>query len=154
MNISVSIQLDNDGFLRRECPSCHQQFKWHNGPANEEAESQPAAETYFCPFCGVAAATDEWTTAEQQEYIREMAIPAAVQALDDELGAMFKGMSSRNFKIKKTGHLDVPDEPNLVTEPDDMMIVASPCHGWEPVKVPEGTAAPVYCLVCGGAFAL
>lgn len=45
MEIQVSLPLDNDGFLRRECPHYMQQFKWHHGPANEEAEAaeSPAA---------------------------------------------------------------------------------------------------------------
>lgn len=154
MNISVSLPLDNDGFLRRECPNCVRQFKWHDGPASEEAENQPSADAYYCPFCGVAAATDQWWTTEQVEYTQGVAMPAAIQALDDELGSAFKGMSSKNVKIKQTGHLDVPDEPDALTEPDDMMIVASPCHGWEPIKVPEDTTSPIHCLVCGQAFAL
>ena len=154
MNIPVSLPLDNDGFLRRECPNCLRQFKWHSGPASEEAENQPPADAYYCPFCGVPAATDQWLTTEQVEYARGIAMPAAIQALDDQLGSAFKGMSSKHFKITQTGHLDVPDEPDPLTEPDDMMIIASPCHGWEPIKVPEGTTSPIHCLVCGQAFAL
>lgn len=154
MNIPVSIPLDNDGFMRRQCPSCLRQFKWHHGPANEEAEGQRSPTTYFCPLCGVPAATDQWMTSEQQEYAQGMALPVALQALDDELGSMFKGMNSRNFKIKQTGHLDIPDEPDPLTEPDDMMIVASPCHGWEPIKVPDDSSSPLHCLVCGARFAL
>lgn len=30
IKISVSIPLDDDGFLRRECPTCEQEFKWFN----------------------------------------------------------------------------------------------------------------------------
>lgn len=153
MNIPVSLPLDNDGFLRCKSPNCLQQFKWHNGPASEEAENQPAASAYYCPFCG-AAATDQWWTTEQVKYTQGVAMPAAIQALDDELGSVFKGTSSKNFKTKQTGPLDVPNEPDPPTEPDDMMIIASPCHGWEPIKVPEDTTSPFRCLICGQAFAL
>lgn len=154
MEISVPIPLDNDGFLRRECPTCGQQFKWHNGPANDEAENQPPAITYFCPLCGVSAATDRWTTTEQLDYASGVAMPAALQSLDDELASAFKGLNSRFVKVKKTGHLDIPDEPEPLAEPDDMVIVASPCHGWEPVKVPEDAVSPFHCLVCGQQFAV
>ncbi len=154
MNISVPMPLDNDGFLRRECPNCMRQFKWHSGPANEEAETQPTTDSYWCPFCGQAAAADQWWTTEQLEYARGVAMPAAIQYLDDELSSAFRGLNSKHIKIKKTGHLDVPNEPDPLTEPDDMMIVASPCHGWEPVKIPEGTTSPIYCLICGEAFAV
>jgi hypothetical protein len=154
MSTQVSFPLDNDGFLRRECPTCDRQFKWHNGPANEEAEQQMTVDAYFCPFCGQAAAVDQWWTAEQVQHIQGVALPAALQTLDDELASAFKGMNSKHVKFKKTGHLDIPDEPDPLTEPDDMVIVASPCHGWEPVKVPEDTTSPLYCLICGQAFAL
>lgn len=154
MSIPVSLPLDNDGFIRRECPNCVRQFKWHNGPASEEAENQPLADVYYCPFCGVAAATDQWLTTEQLEYAQGVAMPAAIQAFDDMLGSAFKGMHSKNVKFKQTGHLEVPDQPDPLTEPDDMMIVASPCHSWEPIKIPEDTTMPIHCLVCGQAFAL
>lgn len=35
-----------------------------------------------------------------------------------------------------------------------MVIVASPGHSYEPVKVPDGTRGPLHCLVCGSQFAL
>ena len=154
MNIPVSLPLDNDGFLRRECPSCRQQFKWHNGPANDEAEGQASAELYFCPFCGQSAAPDQWLTGEQLAYIQGAAMPGIMRLVDDELSSLFKGMNSKHLKVKQTGHLDVPDEPDALIEPDDMAIVASPCHGWEPIKVPDDIASPVHCLVCGRPFAL
>jgi hypothetical protein len=39
-----------------------------------------------------------------------------------------------------------------LVEPDDMTMVASPCHGFEPVKVADDWAEPLYCLVCGRPF--
>ncbi|GGT27906.1 hypothetical protein GCM10010271_34830 [Streptomyces kurssanovii] len=42
MEIPMNLPLDNDGFVRRECPHCVSQFKWHHGPANAEAEQQPS----------------------------------------------------------------------------------------------------------------
>ena len=44
--------------------------------------------------------------------------------------------------------------PDSRIEPDDMVIIAGPCHSWEPVKVAEEATAPFYCLVCGGASAV
>lgn len=154
MKVSVSMPLDNDGFLRRECPTCQRQFKWHSGPASESAEGQPSPSLYYCPLCGQASALDRWNTSDQNEYAQGVAMAAAMRELDEQLGAAFKGMSSKNVKVTKTGHLDQPDVPDALTEPDDMVIVVSPCHDWEPVKVPEDATSPLYCLVCGSAFAL
>lgn len=50
------------------------------------------------------------------------------------------------------GKVNEPEPPTALYEPDDMTIVAPPCHPWEPVKVPE-VAARVHCLVCGKPFA-
>jgi len=154
MDIPISLPIDNDGFLRRECPTCLRQFKWHHGPANEEAEQQPAAETYYCPLCGQPAGMDSWWTREQLEYAQGVAFPAAMRELDDELGRMFKGMNSKHVKVTRKGRLETPDEPMPLTEPDDMGIVTSPCHGFEPVKVPDSEPGPYFCLVCGSAFAV
>jgi hypothetical protein len=34
-----------------------------------------------------------------------------------------------------------------------MVIVAPPCHPWEPVKVPDEATGELHCLICGTAFA-
>ena len=57
MDFQVSLPLDSDGFLRRECPHCVQEFKWHHGPANEEAEAADEPAAYTCPLCGQGGGT-------------------------------------------------------------------------------------------------
>lgn len=32
MSVSMSLPLDEDRFLRRECPNCERQFKWWHTP--------------------------------------------------------------------------------------------------------------------------
>lgn len=145
--IQVSVPLDSDGFMRRECPNCEQQFKWHHGPANEEAESHPSPESYSCPRCGEPGADDAWHTPEQLELIEQ----AALGVVGDELEAMFRGTKGVTYE-RGSGSGASDAEP--LVEPDDMMIVSSPCHGYEPVKVPADHAGPLYCLVCGAAFAV
>ena len=81
------------------------------------------------------------------------AMPAALRELDDELDKIFKETRSKNFSIKRTGRLDTHDEPMPLTEPDDMVIFTSPCHVYEPIKVPEAKqSGPFHCLICGNAF--
>ncbi|WP_197677057.1 hypothetical protein [Friedmanniella luteola] len=151
IKVSISIPQDSDGFIRRECPHCMQQFKWHDGPANEEAEHQTSPVAYSCPLCGQPAALDSWHTTQQVKLIQQIAMPQAMAVIQDDLEAMFRGVKGMTYK-RSTG--ETFEAPVPLTEPDDMVIVASPCHGYEPVKVPEEHTGPLFCLVCGSAFAV
>ncbi|MDF9814138.1 hypothetical protein [Streptomyces sp. SPB162] len=154
MDFPMTLPLDHDGFLRRECPHCVRQFKWHHGPANEEAEEQPAPTAYYCPLCGQPAGMESWWTQEQLDYAQGVAAPAAVREIEQGLRDAFKGASSKYVKFDVKGGTDAPDVPAPLTEPDDMGIVTSSCHSYEPVKVPEDTSGPYHCLICGQAFAV
>lgn len=46
--VRVDMPLDDDGFLRRECPTCERQFKWRPG-SEENVEDVKAPEMYYCP---------------------------------------------------------------------------------------------------------
>lgn len=152
MEISVSLPLDSDGFIRRECPRCEGQFKWHNGPANEEAESQAAPTAYHCPFCGQPADDGSWWTKEQLDYINGFAQPAALRYAQEKMASALRG--NKFVKFNRSRSSGIPDVPAALSEPDDMRILTSPCHAYEPIKVPEGLSGPFHCLVCGTAFAV
>lgn len=142
MDMSITLTLDSDGFLRRECPNCRQQFKWHHGPANAEAEQMPDPDLYFCPLCGEPAPDGEWWTADQLDYMERLAAPAILSELQDELARALG--TSKLMKVSVA--TDVGDgPPAMPVEPDDMWIVTSPCHSYEPVKVPE-RVAPAHSL--------
>lgn len=149
--LQVSVPLDSDGFLRRECPRCMRQFKWHNGPANEESEQHARPAAYSCPLCGQPAADDSWNTPEQVDLIERAAMPLALGIVQDELEAMSRGMKGVEYE---RGREEPADLANPLVEPDDMTIVTSPCHDYEPAKVPEDHTGPLYCLICGSAFAV
>lgn len=147
---SVSIPLDHDGFLRRECPACEREFKWFN-----HAEGDPDAEIanqYFCPLCGAAAGVDSWWTPAQLEYAKGMAAPAIEQTVQESIADAFKGLKGVTFKANKSFTMGI-ETPSPLIEPDDMVIVEPPCHPNEPIKVPEEAAARVHCLICGSEFA-
>lgn len=153
MDVQVSFPLDHDGFLRRECPHCEDEFKWHHGPASEEAEQADNPDTYYCPLCGQPAGLDSWWTQDQIDQMQQAAMPAALQSVEEELSSMFRGASNKHFSVKQTGSFDTYEAPTPLVEKDDMMIIVSPCHAYEPVKVPETAISPFHCLVCGSPFA-
>ncbi|WP_235737998.1 hypothetical protein [Nocardioides alcanivorans] len=152
INIPVSLPLDADGFLRRECPNCEEEFKWFS-----HAEGDPDAEQvdqYFCPRCGQGAGLDSWWTPAQLEYAHGAAAPAIDDFVNGALDDLFKGLNSKHLKVKRSGRYSSgTPTPESLHEPDDMVIVESPCHPNEPVKVSGDATDRVYCLVCGSPFA-
>ena len=71
IEISVALPKDTDGFLRRECPSCEQEFKWF-GHEEDDSDADPVSQ-YFCPLCGTPAGNDEWWTTAQVEFMHRSA---------------------------------------------------------------------------------
>lgn len=57
-----------------------------------------------------------------------------MEMIQDDLEAMFRGVKGITHKRRDD---EVSDQVEPLTEPDDMVIVASPRHSYEPVKVPE-----------------
>lgn len=150
MNISVSLPLD-EGFLRRECPTCEREFKCFSGDTEDRPGDAVEPDVYFCPYCGVSAPTDHWWTKAQLDYMHEAASGPIVDLVTDELKAMSRRLKSPHVKFKvKPG--PTPPEPQPLEEPPDMVIVEPPCHPYEPLKVLESWDEPIHCLVCGDAF--
>ena len=149
-SISVSLPLDADGFLRRECPHCEQEFKWHHGKTEEAPEDYVYPEVHWCPRCGKSATLNQWWTPAQLEYTRSAAMGPALDQLGQELKDAVRG--SKFLKIELSN--DRPEVPDPLVELDDMTMIAPPCHPWEPVKVPEDSASPHYCLLCGEPYAV
>jgi hypothetical protein len=151
MEFSISLFTDDDGFLRRECPTCERQFKWFHGETAERPPDLAEPELYFCPYCGVSAPTDQWWTPEQLEHAQEEIAPEVMQLVADELNKSLRSASSSLIKMSvNPGPAPVPPTP--LTEPNDMVMVEPPCHVWEPLKVVEVWTEQLHCLVCGIGF--
>jgi len=150
MNISVQLPLDNDGFLRRECPSCADEFKWLAD--SDETDTAPVSQLY-CPRCGVPADSDAWWTPTQLEYINRCAEPAIEQALQDAMTEAFSGKSGLTFTANRSVSPAAAADPEPLMELDDMLIVEPPCHPNELVKIPHSATDTIFCLVCGARFA-
>ena len=139
---SMSLPLDSDGFLRRECPTCEREFKWlYSGGAEAHGSEATVPDGgYYCPYCGVQAPPGDWWTPAQLEQAR-------ATAASDIVGPMLA-----DFARSIGGRYnDAPERPEPLTEDDDMVRVNFLCHPTEPVKVMEDWSAPVRCLICGQA---
>ncbi|TDZ93892.1 hypothetical protein [Mycobacteroides salmoniphilum] len=146
MEIRLDFPLDSDHFLRRKCPSCANEFKWHYGPTEIRPADAADPPRFSCPLCGEQSEGDGWFTEDQALY-RDQAVEFyQMDVVNDEMKRMFG-------KSYKPGRSNAP-APTPLIEPDDMIIVEPPCHPWEPVKVPEERAdtGPIHCLVCGETY--
>ena len=142
-HLSVSIETDDDGFIWRECPACERKFKWY-----EQDDDEPEIETpeqYFCPLCGEPAGTECWWTSEQLEHIERAALISVEKVVDRSL---------RRAGISFSAGDSISLAPGSLVESDDepLLIIESPCHSQEPIKVPEYATDCLYCLVCGAKF--
>jgi len=150
IEVLVALPLD-DGFLRRQCPACNQQFKWFvHGEGDPDAEQ---VDQYFCPLCGTGASIDDWNTPAQTEYVLNAAGPTIDQYLQDSVAGAFKGIKGAlEFKSNPSFSLDLPT-PEPLNEPNDMVAIIPPCHPNEPIKVPGNRTSRIHCLICGQPFA-
>jgi len=145
ISLPLSLPLDKDGFLRRECPHCGRQFKQWRTTCDEEQEGP---EVYYCPYCYVSADANSWYTEQQREYAQQ-------QVMAEVMGPLLRGFHKQIEKIGQSGLLSikttsrVPMEPEPLVEFDDMMRLGFPCHLAESIKVDEQWDQEVACTVCG-----
>lgn len=148
---AVSLPLDADGFLRRECPNCEREFKWL---PSTDSDLVPE-EGYCCPYCGQRASDDAWLTRGQRRVVEaavdENVILPQLRQLQDSLAGL--GAASGGLLEVKVEH-DKPLRPGRLTEPNDMKRIVFECHPREPVKVLEEWTETVHCLICGRAMEL
>lgn len=143
MNIPMSVPLDSEGFLRRECPTCEREFKWRPTPEGEQGE--PESDGGY--FCAVQAPTGSWWTKPQLEAATSQAFDAVVKPKLDDLQASVERASGDFIKVSMS-RTDPPKPPAL-TEIDDMRLVELSCHPTEPIKVLDDWDREVHCLLCG-----
>ena len=131
----MTVPLDSDGFLRRECPTCEREFKWL--PSDDSEPAEPGG--YYCPYCAIQALLDHWLTKQQVELAQDV---VAREIADP----MLKDFARR---LGGTYKSNAPSESMELTEEDDMCRVDFACHPAEPVKVFDDWSRAVHCLICG-----
>jgi len=148
VSTTMSIPLDSDGFLRRECPTCEREFKWFATHSEGEDESAPVPNGgYYCPYCAVQAPPDAWFTKAQLEQATSV---ITRELVEPELKRFKRQVERGSGDFINVGvDIDAREEPPPLTEADDMRRVDFPCHPAEPVKVDEDWNRVVHCLICG-----
>jgi len=154
MEIPFELPLDNDGYLRRQCPRCERAFKWHPDddvrPSDEPSE--PVA--YHCPYCGEVSPDDQWWTDEQVDFAQGLASMEAMRLVEQQLRPTAEKINRSSGFIKMELQTPTVNPPAPLFETDDMIAVEPPCHPEEPIKVSEEWDEELHCLVCGKVFVL
>jgi hypothetical protein len=99
----ITIPLDEDGFLGRECPSCSAAFKM----MGDEYEALPDELELTCPYCGHQEDHSEFMTAGQRERVEAAAQAMAEQWMHRELGRALSGAFGRSSRPARDSFLSV-----------------------------------------------
>jgi hypothetical protein len=146
----MSIPLDSDGFLRRECPTCEREFKWLPNTSDEGDTDSVRGGGYFCPYCGVQAPPTAWFTKAQITLAESIVEAEIVGPILENFARNIEGIGRRSGGlIATTAEYDEPEKVDPLTDTDDMQRVDFDCHPSEPVKVSDDWRRPVRCLICG-----
>lgn len=150
MNTHISLPLDDDGFLRRACPTCEREFKCL--VAEEAGEATPAvAGGYFCPYCAVQAPTDAWWTKAQVELAQATIQRNVIGPALDKFKSDVERANPRDGLIQMSVETNnQPDTPAL-REKNDMRRIDFTCHPDDSIKVLEHWEHPISCTICAKA---
>jgi len=173
--LKVAIPLDEDNFLRRECPYCVREFKIQmssedltdlakKGVAsfltdddvkksedNNDDDPDDEIAKFFCPYCGQEAPRTHWWTQEQLSYMRVYANNIMAKLVNEQL---IKPMN-RNFN-KSSGLISISckgsemryEDPWISDEVNDMRVFDLVCCN-KKLKFIEDWSKNVYCFYCG-----
>ncbi len=107
---SISLPLDDEGFIGRECPmvECEGYFKLQPG-TGLKGENLPC----HCPYCGHGAGSDKFFTKAQVEYAKSV-------VMREVTGALLKDLKSLEFNHRPRGafgigiSMEVSGQPTVI----------------------------------------
>jgi hypothetical protein len=150
ISLGVSLPLDSDGFLRRECPTCDREFKWLHSVEGEQETVPVPSGGYFCPYCGVQAPSNAWFTQEQSSLITNTVTTDAVDPMIKKFGNQINDIARRSRGAMNANIRFTPTEKlDPLTEINDMTRIIFECHPSEPIKVLDDWNEQIHCLICG-----
>lgn len=140
----VEFPLDNDGFVRRECPHCLREFKL--SPALARAPQ------YHCPYCGNTAYHQESYTQAQREAVSSLIAAEMRRRWGEELKKIARRLNHPRGIVRLKVRVVSQEAVNTLAEPNDMVRIVPPCHPEEALKILEVWKGPIHCPICGNRF--
>ena len=166
--INASVPLDDDRYLRRECPHCIREFKIKLSEeeltsyldkhiasflTDEVVTDEDADETkeFYCPYCKQTAPNTHWWTQEQLSYLEIFGKNILAKIVNENLIKPLKRTRTRKndfISITFDAKEMVYEDPWISEEINDMVLFDLPCCG-ESIKIQEGLQEDVCCYYCG-----
>ena len=104
-SFSIPINIDDDGYLGRECPECEEYFKITPGTGITEGEPP-----CHCPYCGHCAKQDQFFTKAQIKYAESV----VMRQVSD---AVVKDLKSLEFNMKPKGAFGIGMSMKVKNQP-------------------------------------
>jgi hypothetical protein len=92
VHLEVSIPLDDDGYVGRECPECEQHFR----VAHEDYDALPDDVRLWCVYCGHQDDHSEFLTRQQHDRVMRAAGDFAMQLVGKTLDRSFSKAARRS----------------------------------------------------------
>ena len=164
IQVPISLPLDKDKYLRRQCPLCSRQFKIRVEDSelesmyrqfakgflsaeNQEEDSEDRDECY-CPYCGQVSSADSWWTDEQSKFINDHVEDVFAEIVNEQLLKPL-GRSARRSKFLEVKTTPLKKKtPWMSPEPDDMRDFKLLCCK-RGLKVLEDWKDSICCYYCG-----
>lgn len=145
MELSLSIPLDDDGFIEMECDYCKNRFMLH-----EHVYSDDANLHFFCPVCGLPNSINTFYCPE----VLEAATRKAANILNEEIQRQL-GPTIRQFNKNGliTLSLDTPHEQpekELYKPINEYILLHQSCCDIDVKVLDFDSQIGVYCPICGG----
>jgi hypothetical protein len=173
IRLTIQLPVDDEGFLRRECPLCRREFKvrvrkdelrdlagrglqsflGEEDSGDIAVDVENAGSTQLtCPYCGQQAGPDSWWTEAQLAYVRAFAKNILAEMVNEQLirplKSRYGGRRAGPVSISLEARELPTEEPWISPEINDMGVIDLPCCGRQ-IKVDEAWSQTVRCHFCG-----
>lgn len=146
MDLSISIPLDEDGFIEMECDYCKNRFMLHQTVYSDDANLH-----FFCPICGLPNAINTFYCEEVLEAAQQMALNYLSDEIQKQLSPSIRQFN-RNGLLKMS--LKVPDrepEKELYKPINEYVLTHQYCCEIDVKTLEFDNQIGIYCPICGGA---
>ena len=145
ISISISMPLDEDGFLEMECDYCRNRFMLHESVYSDEKNLY-----FFCPICGLPNSINTFYCSEIIEAAERKGMNYMYDQIQKQLGPTIKRFNRIGFG-KMT--LNIPKhepEKELYAPSCEYILIHQQCCGIDIKATQLDANIGTYCPICGG----